>query len=91
VSKVTGVEYGEVHSSLPVRTWRSTSIMAATNRLPQMAGAEITYVGSLASAQWLSVVDVSQNSNNRVWLEPRQHMLQVGHTQGRCKLQEAPR
>ena len=39
VSKVTSVEYGEVHSSLPVRTWRSTNIMAATNRLPQVAGA----------------------------------------------------
>ena len=29
-----------------------------------MAGAQITYVGDLANAQWLSVVDASQNSNN---------------------------
>ena len=64
VSKVTSVEYGEAHSSLPVRTWRSTNIMAATSRLPQVAGAQITYVGDLANAQWLSVVDASQNSNN---------------------------
>ena len=64
VSKVTSVEYGEAHSSLPVRTWRSTNIMAATNRLPQVAGAQITYVGDLGNAEWLSIVDASQNSNN---------------------------
>ena len=55
VSKVTSVEYGEAHSSLPVRTWRSTKIMAATNRLPQVVNAQITYVGDLAAAEWLSL------------------------------------
>ena len=34
--------------------------MAATNRLPQVPNAQITYVGDLGSDNWLSVVDASK-------------------------------
>ena len=38
--------------------------MAATSRLPQVAGAVITYTGDLGNGQYVSVVDVSANSYN---------------------------
>jgi hypothetical protein len=47
ISKVETLLYGPSSSSFPVRTMRSTNVMAATNRLPQVAGVVVTYTGDL--------------------------------------------
>ena len=70
VSKITEVLYGYSPTSLPAtttypqRTFRSTNVMAATNRLPQVANTVITYVGDLGASRWVSLVDSTLNAAN---------------------------
>ena len=63
VSKITSIHYdGPSSTSFPVRTWRSTNVMAATNRLPQVADTVVTYVGDLDNSKWVSLVDQTLGS-----------------------------
>merc|ERR1712100_494864 len=63
VSKII-FHYGPYSTSFPVRQWPSPNVMPATNRMPQVADAIITYVGELANGKYIAMVDASLNSNN---------------------------
>jgi hypothetical protein len=64
ISKITSIQYGPDSTSFPIRTMISTSDIARTNRLPQVANATLTYVGDLAVHKWISLVDSAMNNNN---------------------------
>ena len=64
VSKISTMHYGPSSTSFPVRSMDSANLAAAVHRLPQIAGAIVTYVGDLGTAKWLSLVDSALNSNN---------------------------
>jgi hypothetical protein len=64
VSKITTIQYATRSTSFPVREWISTNAMLATNRIPNMQNAILTYFGDLDAYKWLAVVDASLNSNN---------------------------
>jgi hypothetical protein len=59
MSTVAVIQYG-----LPTRNMYSYNVIEATNRLPQVAGTVVTYVGDLGTAKWMSLVDSTLNSNN---------------------------
>jgi len=59
ISKMTYLSYG-----FPIRSFISTNVPAATNRLPQKTSVAVTYGGDLAGNKWISIVDASLNSNN---------------------------
>ena len=63
VSKII-FHYGPYSTSFPVRQWLSPNVMPAINRMPQVADAIITYVGELANARYIAMVDASLNGNN---------------------------
>merc|ERR1711871_1651232 len=63
VSKII-FHYGPYSTSFPVRQWPSSNVMPATNRMPQVADAIITYVGELADAKYIAMIDASLNGNN---------------------------
>jgi hypothetical protein len=64
VSKVTYVEFGGSSTSFVARKWTSPNTLPAINRLPQAVNHAFTYYGDLSAAKYMSVVDVSLNSNN---------------------------
>jgi hypothetical protein len=65
VSEIKELQYGGPHeTNFPVRTMYSTNVMAATNRLPQVQNIVVTYVGDLAGAKWLSLIDSTLNGAN---------------------------
>merc|ERR1712100_327782 len=63
VSKII-FHYGPYSTSFPVRQWLSPNVMPAINRMPQVADAIITYVGELADAKYIAMIDASLNGNN---------------------------
>jgi hypothetical protein len=56
VSKVSSIHYGA-----PTR--EMTSVILATNRLPQVASVVVTYIGALDNGKWLSLIDSTLNDN----------------------------
>ena len=60
IAELTSIEYG----IFSPRVMRSTNVMPATNRLPQVADTSIMYHGALPATHWLSFVQVGFNQEN---------------------------
>jgi hypothetical protein len=91
VSKMTEIHYGTSSLSFPQRTFRSTNVMAATNRLPQVANTTFTYVGDLGSAKWVSLIDSTLNGGNPCVMRAWQQQWQTMHTRVQSGLHQARR
>jgi hypothetical protein len=60
IAKLTMTKYG----IFDPRYMKSSNIIAATSRFPQIENAQLSYIGELPTGKWISLIKASENSFN---------------------------